>query len=119
MQSSIALSSGESEYCALLRCAAHALGIKAMLIDWHYGVKCEIHVLCDSSAARGMSAGQGLRKTRHVDVRFLWLPGGVQEGRLKVLNLSLADADRCCRCMNVHMGNVGSSLHRNVVDHKQ
>ena len=38
------------------RVGTHALGIKAMLNDWHDGVKCEIHMGCDSSAARGMSA---------------------------------------------------------------
>ena len=40
VQSTIALSSGESENFALLRSSAHALGIKAMLNDWHHGVKC-------------------------------------------------------------------------------
>ena len=52
VQSTIALSSGESEYYALLRSSAHVLGIKAMLNDWHHGVKCEIHMRCDSSAAK-------------------------------------------------------------------
>ena len=37
VQSTIALSSGEPEYHALLRSSAHALGINAMLNDWHYG----------------------------------------------------------------------------------
>ena len=36
VQNTIVLSSGESEYCALLRSSADALGIKAMLNDWHH-----------------------------------------------------------------------------------
>ena len=68
-----------------------------------------------------MSSRQALGKTQHLDVLFLWLQQAVQEGRLKVLSgpeplsdtftksLSQADADRCYRCMNFHMGNVESS----------
>ena len=122
VQSTIALSSGESEYYALLRSSAHALGIKAMLNGWHYGVECEIHRRCVGSAARGMSARRGLGKTRHVDVRFLWLQQAVQEGRLKVLSLPTSenlsdtftkslfqvDVDRCL------VGNVGSGRHRKL-----
>ena len=91
---------------------------------------CEIHMRCDGSAARSMSARQGLAKTRHVDVRFLWLQQAVQEGRLKVLSvptsenlsdtftksLSQVDADRRCRCPNFHMGNVGSGRHRKLAN---
>ena len=87
VQSTIALSSGESEHFTLLRSSAHALGIKAMLNDWLYGVKCEIHMRCDRGAARSMSARQGLGETRHVDVRFFWLKQAVQERRLKVLSV--------------------------------
>ena len=117
MQSTTALSSGGSERHTLLGSSAHALGIKAMLNDWFYDVKCEVLMRCDSSAARGMSARQGFGKTRHVDVRFLLLQQAVQEGRLKVLSvltsenlsdsfkksLSQAVAERCYRCTNLHM----------------
>ena len=56
---STTLSTDESEYYALLRSSAHALEIEAMLSDWCYGVKCEIHMRCDSFAARVISARQG------------------------------------------------------------
>ena len=55
-----------------------------MLNDWRNGVTYEIPVRCDSSAARGMSARQGLEQSRHVDVRFLRLQQAVHEGRLTV-----------------------------------
>ena len=91
MQSTMVLSSGESEYYALHKSSAHAIGIKAILTDRHCGVNCKIHMRCDSSAARGMSARQGWVKTRHVDVRFLWLRQAVQEGRLKVLSVPTSE----------------------------
>ena len=82
---------------------------------------------CEGSDARSMSR-QGLVKTRHVDVRFLWLHQAVQEGRVKVLSvltsenlsdmfaksLSQVDADRCCWCVNFTTGNVGSRRHRKL-----
>ena len=52
VQSTIALSSGESEHCALLRSSAHALGIRVLLNDWHHGVECEIHIRCDCSVCK-------------------------------------------------------------------
>ena len=64
---------------ALYRYSAHAPGIKAMLNDWHHHVKCEIHVRCHSSAVGGISARHGLKRTRHGDVRFLWLQQALQE----------------------------------------
>ena len=73
VQSTVALSSGESEHYALLRSSVYALRIKAMLNDWRYGVECEIRIRCDSRAARHVSARQGLEKARHVYERFLWL----------------------------------------------
>ena len=42
--------SGESECEAWLGSSAHALGIKAMLNDWHYGGKCGIHMLFATAA---------------------------------------------------------------------
>ena len=99
------------------------------IVEWD----CEIHTRCDSSAARGMSARQGLATARHVEVRFSWLQQAVQEGCFKVFSvptsenlsdtftksLSQADADRCHRCMNFHMGNVGSGRYRKVGQHME
>ena len=56
VQSTVALSSGESEHYALLRSSVHALGIKAMLNDWRYGVECEIRIRCVCSSRTGDSS---------------------------------------------------------------
>ena len=50
IESTIALSSGESEYYALVRCSATGLGLQSMYADWNLPV--EVEVLSDSSAAR-------------------------------------------------------------------
>ena len=51
-----------------------------MLSVLHHGLKCKIHMSCDSSAARGMSVRQGWEKSRPVDVRFLWVQQAAQKG---------------------------------------
>ena len=54
-------------------------------LDWHYGVKCEIHMRCDSIAAKNACpVRQGLDKTQQEDVRFLWPQQAVLDRRLKV-----------------------------------
>ena len=104
LQSTIALSSGVSEYYAFLRSSAHPLGIKAMLSEWRYGVVCEIRMCCDRS---GQVCSRRTGEI-YVDVRFVWLQHAVKERRLKVLtvptseklsdtftkSLSQGDADR-------------------------
>ena len=48
-------------------------------------------VRCDSSAARGIAARQGLDRLRHFDVRHLWLQQQVAHGRVKVESVSTQD----------------------------
>eukprot|EP00971_Amphidinium_carterae_P174619 3461611-Amphidinium_carterae.1 len=71
VQSTIALSRGEAEYYAMLRASSYLLGVRSMLGDW--GLRPNLVVLSDASAARGITARQGLGKLRHLDVRHLWL----------------------------------------------
>jgi hypothetical protein len=71
LQSTVSLSSGESEYYALVKGASIALGLQAILKDWRIEVGAEI--LSDSSAAKGTVSRRGLGKTRHVQTRYLWI----------------------------------------------
>jgi hypothetical protein len=130
VQSTVALSSGESEYYSLLRASAHALGVKAMLQDWGYGVGLGLSMRCDSSAARGIAARQGLGKLRHIDVRFLWLQQAVLQKRLVVRSVPTAEnwsdvftkplpADAAAKCFEgMHFrasaAGSGSSRHRKL-----
>ena len=67
VQSTISLSSGESEDYAMLRASATGLALRAMLEDW--GIHLKLQVLSDSSAARGLVARRGLGKARHIQTR--------------------------------------------------
>ena len=71
LQSTVSLSSGESEFYALVKVGALGLGVKAMLDEWNIPVK--LRLLSDSSAARGIASRRGLGKTRHIQTRFLWI----------------------------------------------
>jgi hypothetical protein len=83
IQSTIGLSSGESEWYGLVKGSAAGLGLQSLLHDW--GVQLSLEVLSDSSAARGFSARQGLGRMRHVQTRYLWVQERVREGHLRVL----------------------------------
>ena len=130
VQSTIALSSGEPEYYAMLRAASHGLGVRSLLEDWGCGVDLEIVIKCDSSTARGIAARQGLGKMRHVDVRYLWLQQQVLHGRLKIESvptptkdnwsdlftkpLDKATVRRCCDGLHFEMDNRRSGRHRRL-----
>lgn len=62
-----------------------------MLEDWGYGVELKIVIKCDSGAARGIAACQGLGKLRHVDVRYVWLQQQVPHGDLKIESVGTKD----------------------------
>ena len=82
LQSTIALSSGESEFYGLVKGAAAGLGAQALLADW--GLNLSVEVLSDSSAARGHVTKRGLGKMRHIQTRFLWVQERVGEGHIKI-----------------------------------
>ena len=85
LQSTIALSSGESEYYAIVKGSATALGIRALYAEWNLDLSCM--VLSDSSAARGMCSRRGLGKTRHVQTRFLWVQHKVHEKEIELVSV--------------------------------
>ena len=82
MQTTVAQSSGEAEYYAMVRAAAEALGLQSIMRDlgWHAAVRLWV----DSSAAKSMSARIGLGKVRHMEVKFLWLQEAVKDKRIEV-----------------------------------
>ena len=82
LQSTVSLSSGESEFYALVKAGSVGLGLKAMLDEWK--IDTELVLLSDSSAARGIVSRKGLGKTRHVQTRFLWIQEKVSTKTLKV-----------------------------------
>ena len=81
-QATIATSSGEAEYYALVRGSAESLGLQSALRDIGYEMKVEVRV--DSSAAKAIASRLGLGRTRHLEVRFLWVQEAVRRGRLRI-----------------------------------
>ena len=81
-QATIALSSAEAEYYALVKSGSVALGMQAMYTD--FGVKVGIKLHTDASGAKGIAQRRGLGKLRHVDVHLLWLQQKVANGTFSV-----------------------------------
>ena len=79
-QASIAQSSGEAEYYALVRAASEALGMQSLMRDMGWDAK--ISLLVDSSAAKSIASRTGLGKLRHVEIKFLWLQEAVRKKKV-------------------------------------
>ena len=78
-QGSVATSVAEAEYYAALKGAAEALGFASLARDLGYELK--VILWSDSTAARGVAATKGLSsRTRHMEVKFLWLQGALAKG---------------------------------------
>ena len=70
-QSTISLSSGESEYYGTVKCAAIDLGARSMLSD--FGMCADVVVRTDSSSRLAVGSRRGLGRVRHVQTRYLWV----------------------------------------------
>ena len=70
-QATIALSSAEAEYYALIKSASIALGMRAMYQDLEISIGMNLHT--DASGAKGIATRRGLGKLRHLAVHLLWL----------------------------------------------
>ena len=82
IQSTVALSTGESEYYALVKGGSVGLGLQSLCAD--LGLDLGVTTEGDSNAAKGTVNRVGLGKARHIQTRYLWLQERVAEGHLKV-----------------------------------
>ena len=76
-QTTIAQSSGEAEYYALVRAAAEGLGMQSVMHD--LGWKTRVRLWVDSSAAKSIASRIGLGRVRRLEVKFLWLQEVVRD----------------------------------------
>jgi hypothetical protein len=67
VQSTIALSTGESEYYALVKGGSTGLGLQSLLAD--FGIETRVVIESDSNAAKGTVNRVGLGKARHIQTR--------------------------------------------------
>ena len=114
-QPSIAMSSAEAEYYALAEGATRSLGLQSMMRE--LGLRKNIFVQTDSSAAKSFASQRGLGRMRHIEVKDLWLQEAIRRSRLRVVKirgeekpavvftkyLSAADTELQCARMNVEL----------------
>ena len=112
LQTTVSLSSGESEYYAIVKVASNILGLRELYREWNVEVGCM--VLSDSSAARGMCSRRGLGKTRHVQTRYLWVQHRLKENEFELVAVGTDKnvSDVCTKPMShdlcwKHMNSVG------------
>jgi hypothetical protein len=84
-QGTIATSSGEAEFYALIEAASRGLGLQTLAKD--LGGDLALDLYSDASAGRSMSFRKGLGKVRHMDTKFLWIQDLVKNGRSRVLKV--------------------------------
>ena len=77
-QSTVALSSAEAELTGISKGAAQGLGIQSIGSD--LGIKLNLKVMSDASAAIGISRRRGLGKVRHLAVADLWMQDRIRKG---------------------------------------
>ena len=80
-QKTIALSSGEAELTALVKCSCESIGMTQLAYDW--GLEFEVSVMVDSSAAIGVVNRRGAGKLRHVRVGQLWVQEKAMSGEIR------------------------------------
>ena len=70
-QSTISLSSGETELHGINKGTQHALGLQSLYKD--LGLRVELRIHSDATAAIGIARWRGLWKLRHLDCEDLWI----------------------------------------------
>ena len=84
-QQTVALSSGEAELYAIGLGTSESLFVKSILLETEIVPKVNIRIHTDSTAGKSMSTRFGTsKKTRHVQLRFLYVQELVLQGILQV-----------------------------------
>ena len=78
-QRAVALSSCESELCAMNKRAAEAMGIRCLAAD----TEIAFDIITDASASLAVVNRRGVCKTRHVDTQELWLSSAIRNLELE------------------------------------
>ena len=77
-QTTIALSSGETELTGIVKGAAQAIGLRSVEAD--VCMKWDLHLRTDATAAIGICRRKGLGKIRHLAVADLWVQDKLKTG---------------------------------------
>ena len=100
-QKAISLSSGESEFVAMVAGCSEGLLIKYL---WQKlaGAPCTLKIRSDSSAARAMTQRQGIGRVRHLDASLLWIQQKEKEKTVVIAPIptDLNCADLGTKCLS-------------------
>ena len=88
-QGVVSLSSGESEYYALVSGASNLLGEVSTAKDW--GLQPESEVFMDASAGIAMGSRRGLGKAKHVDTQYHWVQDRVAKRYFRLKKVDTGD----------------------------
>ena len=87
-QQTLALSSGEAELYAIGTSILESLHIRNFVLETGVAKTCPILVHTDSSAAKSMATRCGTtRRTRHIDLRFLYLQHLAKPGTIRIVKI--------------------------------
>ena len=80
----VSLSSAESEYYSMVRCASEAIGFTSTIRDW-----------TDAAAARGLALWRGSGTIKHMETKYFWLKQKEknQELRIEKMRVKVNPAD--------------------------
>ena len=91
-QKAIALSSGESEFVAIVAGCSDGLLIRHLWTAM-IGEPCDMKIRSDSSAARAMVQRQGIGRVRHLDAALLWVQ---QKEKDKIFSVAAIGTELNC-----------------------
>ena len=77
-QPTIALSSGEAELAAMVKCTSEGMGMLCIMAE--FGIQSDLTVRSDAVAAIGIVKRQGLGRIRHLAVADLWIQQKCKQG---------------------------------------
>ena len=88
-QTSVSLSSSESEFYGVVKAGGVSLGYQALLRD--LGLNLPVRVWTDSTATLGICGRQGLGKLRHIDTQCLWIQQRVRDKSIELYKVKGED----------------------------
>ena len=81
-QTTVSLSSGESELHGICAGTAQAIGLQSICRDLGFEYKIRVH--SDATAAIGIARRRGMGKIRHLDCSDLWVQEKVRTGAIEL-----------------------------------
>ena len=111
-QTTVALSSAEAELTGICKGAAQSLGLQSLAAD--LGIKLQLTIMTDATAAIGIARRRGLGKVRHLATADLWIQDRLRKKDFKLTKIPGADnpSDMLTKhvdkvSMNKHMKTLG------------